>query len=54
MEHKVLEYLKGLIERKYGTLDDIRGAYLNGQWLSVEAIVELIDQADEEFKGVGS
>ena len=48
MKHEVLEYLKTLIERKYGTLDDSRGAYLNGQWLSVEAIVELIDRADEE------
>lgn len=48
MNHEALEYLKKLIERKYGSLDDSRGAYLNGKWLSVEAIVELIDQADEE------
>lgn len=48
MNYGVLEYLKQLIERKYGTLDDPRGAYLNGQWLSVEAIVELIDRADNE------
>ena len=48
MRYEVLEYLKELIERKYGSLDDERGAYINGQWLSVEAIVALIDQADEE------
>ena len=48
MNHKALEYLKELIENKYGTLDDERGAYLNGKWLSVEAIVRLIDKADEE------
>lgn len=48
MRHEVLEHLKGLIERKYGSLDDSRGAYLNGHWLSVEAIVSLIDQADED------
>ena len=48
MKYEVLEYLKGLIERKYGTLDDVRGCYLNGEWLSVEAVVELIDQADKQ------
>lgn len=48
MKHEVLKHLMSLIERKYGTLDDPRGAYLNGSWLSVEAIVELINQADEE------
>lgn len=48
MNHEVLEYLKQLIKNKYGTLDDERGAYLNGKWLSVEAIVKLIDMADKE------
>ncbi len=48
MKHKALEYLKELIEHVYGTLDDNRGAYVNGQWLSVEKIVELINLADED------
>lgn len=49
MNHNVLDYLKKLIEQKYGTLDDERGCYVNGQWLSVADIVNLIDEADEEF-----
>lgn len=40
--------LKQLIERKYGDLDNDRGCNVNGQWLSVAAIVELIDQAATE------
>lgn len=48
MNYAVLERLKRLIQNKYGTLDDPRGAYLNGEWLSIEAIVELINQADNE------
>lgn len=40
--------LKQLIERKYGALDNICGCNVNGQWLSVAAIVELIDQAVKE------
>lgn len=49
MNYAVLEYLKELIKNKYGTLDDECGAYLNGEWLSVEAIIELIDRADKEY-----
>ena len=30
MNYEVLEYLKEAIERKYGSLDDERGAYVNG------------------------
>jgi len=48
MKHEALEYLMNLIQLKYGTLDDLRGAYLNGNWLSIEAIVTLINQADKE------
>lgn len=40
--------LKQLIARKYGDLDNNRGCNVNGQWLSVAAIVELIDQAATE------
>lgn len=40
--------LKKLIERKYGALDNTRGCNINGQWLSVAAIVELIEQAAKE------
>ena len=49
MRNGVLAYLKELIDKKYGTLDDERGAYLNGKWLSVAAIVQLINKADEEY-----
>lgn len=40
--------LKNLIERKYGDLDNTCGCNVNGQWLSVAAIVELIEQAVKE------
>ena len=40
--------LKQLIANKYGDLDNICGCNVNGQWLSVAAIVELIDQAAKE------
>jgi len=36
--------LKKLIERKYGDLDNTRGCNINGQWLSIASIVELIEQ----------
>lgn len=49
MKNEVLAYLKELIEKKYGTLDDERGAFLNGKWLSIAEIVQLIDKADEEY-----
>ena len=40
--------LKQLIANKYGDLDNICGCNVNGQWLSVAAIVELIDRAAKE------
>ena len=40
--------LKKLIERKYGSLDNTCGCNVNGRWLSVAAIVELIEQAVKE------
>ena len=40
--------LKQLIANKYGDLDNARGCNVNGQWLSVAAIVELIDKAAKE------
>lgn len=46
MNHEVLKYLKELIEDKYGSLDDERGAYINGKWLSVKDIVDLIEEVD--------
>lgn len=49
MNHEVLERLKELIRQKYNTLDDCRGAYVNSQWLSVEAVVALIDRVDDEY-----
>ena len=49
MRHEVLADLKGLIEKKYGSLDDERGAYLNGRWLSVKSIVDLIDEVDYNY-----
>jgi hypothetical protein len=53
MKHEVLEYLKEMLEHKYGDLDDDCGCYLRNEfgepeWFSVAAIVELIDRADEE------
>lgn len=47
MNYEVLELLKILLERRYGSLEDDRGCYVNGKWLSVSAIVELIDRVDE-------
>ena len=51
MKWEVLEYLKELIEEKYGSLDNECGCNIRvgGGWLSVAAIVELIDRADEEY-----
>lgn len=41
------EKLKSKIEERYGSLDDERGCYSNGEWLSVKAIVDLIDYCDK-------
>ena len=38
------EDLKELLENKYGDLSDDSGCYVGGSWLSVSAIVELIEQ----------
>lgn len=46
MRSEALEYLKALIEEKYGSEDE--GCYINGQWLSSYQIIELIDNADRE------
>jgi len=53
MKHEALEYLKEMLEHKYGDLTDDCGCYLRNEfgepeWFSVAAIVELIDRADEE------
>ena len=48
MRHEALEYLKDLLERKYGDLASEQGCNINGRWLSVAAIVELIEEADED------
>ena len=52
-KHEALEYLKEMLEHKYGDLTDDCGCYLRNEfgepeWFSVAAIVELIDRADEE------
>lgn len=39
--------LKDKIEEKYGSLDDESGCYVNGEWFSVRAIVNLIDECDD-------
>lgn len=46
MNNEVLKQLKELLERRYGTLDDNKGCIVNGSWLSVETIVEMIDRVD--------
>lgn len=38
--------LKDKIEAKYGDLNDECGGYVNGEWLSVKNIVDLIDECD--------
>ena len=53
MRHESLEYLLGLLERKYGSLEDNSGCYLRNEygeaeWFSVAEIVRLIERADEE------
>lgn len=44
---EALDRLKVLIEKKYGTIDDERGCYVNGQWLSVADIVALIEEVNK-------
>lgn len=46
MNNEALKKLKDLLERRYGSLEDSRGCYVNGAWLSVEAIAKLIDRVD--------
>ena len=47
MNNEVLNQLKNLLERRYGSLEDNRGCYINGNWLSVSIIVRLIDKVDK-------
>ena len=47
MQHKEFEYLLKQIERRYGDINN-NGCYINGRWLSVAAIVNLVKQADKE------
>lgn len=49
MKNEALEQLKKLLERRYGSLEDPRGCYVNGSWLSIERIVELIDKVSEKY-----
>lgn len=46
MNNKALETLKKLLESRYGDLKNPQGCYVNGAWLSVEAVAELIDRVD--------
>ena len=40
--------LKDKIEQKYGSLDSEIGCLVNGEWLSVQEIVDLIDECDRD------
>ena len=40
--------LKDKIEQKYGSLDNECGGFVNGEWLSVKNIVDLIDECDND------
>ena len=40
--------LKEKIEEKYVSLNDECGCYVNGEWLSVKDIVDLIDESDDD------
>lgn len=46
MNNEVLKQLKELLELRYGSLEDDRGCIINGSWLSVENIVQMIDRID--------
>jgi hypothetical protein len=37
------------LEEKYGDLSDDGGCYVNGKWLSVNEIVELILQINDDY-----
>ena len=42
-----LDWLKALIEKRFGSLDNDCGCYVNGQWLSVASVAKLIDEAEK-------
>lgn len=48
MKNVALQNLVDLLERKYSSLEDGRGCYVNGAWLSVSSIVEIIERVDEK------
>ena len=53
MKHEVLEYLKEMLEKKYGDLTDESGCYMRNEygeaeWFSIAEVVRLIDRADDE------
>ena len=48
MKNEILEQLKKLIEKKYGTIDDDKGCYVNGRWLSLARFYTLMLEVDEE------
>lgn len=48
MKNAALQDLLDLLERKYGDLEDGRGFYVDGAWLSVTSILELIECVDEK------
>lgn len=48
MKNEVLKRLKELMEKKYGDIDDDRGCYVNGRWLSLAAIYTMMLQVDDE------
>lgn len=46
MNNEVLKQLKELLKARYGSLEDDRGCIVNGSWLSVVTVVEMIDRVD--------
>lgn len=50
MKDKALRFLEVMIEQRYGYLSNDQGCNVNGRWLSVKAISELIDSANEAVR----
>ena len=48
MKNEILNKLLEKLERKYGDINDDRGCYVNGRWLSIAQIVAIIEMVDEE------
>lgn len=42
------EELLNELKRKYGDLDNDSGCYVNGKWLSIYQVVEIIEECQEQ------